>query len=96
MTKENQMVERVARAICRDRFLASDAEDDGWAAACEQLREDYRGQARAAIEAMRELPQPILDLMTPEGIPSPRFYQTELKQSWAFMIDAALQNPEPK
>lgn len=85
---EPEMVERVARALCTEK--------DGW-----RLKEGqpwfidsqwhiHIPAARAAIEAMREIPQPLLDLMTPEGIPGPRLYQAELKQSWSFMIDAAL------
>lgn len=48
------MIERVARAICKDRYLDGGTDDDGWSDLTEMQREDYRGNARAAIEAMRE------------------------------------------
>lgn len=47
-----EMIEKVARAICNDRYLTSGPDDDGWVAATETMKEDYRGHARAAIEAM--------------------------------------------
>lgn len=45
----NDMVERVALALWLDEFP-----DCIWESCPERTREDYRGHARAAIEAMRE------------------------------------------
>lgn len=47
-----EAVERVARAICKVRFLVWDGDDDdGWLDASEELREQYLKEARAALSA---------------------------------------------
>lgn len=50
---EQTMIEKVARAIYRDRY-GSEPDEDRWLEESEQRREDFRGHARAAIAAMRE------------------------------------------
>jgi hypothetical protein len=51
----SEMVERVALALWKDRYP-----DDEWN---ETDRRDFEGHARAAIEAMREPTQQMLDAM---------------------------------
>jgi len=47
------IVERVARAICKARFLnGGNKDDDGWDSSSEAIKAEYMSEARAAIEAM--------------------------------------------
>ncbi len=87
------MVERMARAI---HFRGEDGGDDAWFHCQPYLREMARGQARAAIEAMRDL----TDDMSRAAYDTPR--QTAeiggpkisrlltFKAQWAAAIDVAL------
>lgn len=77
----NEMIERVARAIC----LADTGLPEGETA---DAREWYRCAARAAIEAMREP----TDAMLAEGGVAMSFasHPSDANRSWRAMIDAAL------
>lgn len=60
----DSMVERVARAICKTRFLnGGDEDDDGWDSATPGIQSDYMANARAAIEAMREPTDAMREIM---------------------------------
>lgn len=52
MGKTPEMVERVARAICKEQFASLD--EWNWELQSDAFRESYRDKARAAIEAMKE------------------------------------------
>ena len=68
----SEMIERVAWAIFSDRYPGED-----WK---EYQKRDYCGHARAAIEAMRELPEE----------PGPRYTAGEYsRRSQAAMVDDA-------
>ena len=70
------MVERVARAI-------AEAHDEEWARLPEAVRDHYRTQGRAAIEAMRE---PTEDMRRALANTPGRWGP----HSWGSVIDAAL------
>jgi hypothetical protein len=76
----DSMIERVAAAICGEA---------SWSASSDSQKENFRGQAHDAIEAMREP----TEIMKREGRlaldmthPDPNLWGSE----WAAMIDAAL------
>ena len=85
MTKENQMVERVAEAIWLAHPMAW--EGDGvtpasWEFGCRAYADDYRKAARAAIQAMRESTQEMRDAGFEAG---------DIEDLvWVAMIDEAL------
>lgn len=75
------MIERVARAIFSDRYP-----DEDWK---EYQKRDYCGHARAAIEAMREP----TDAMVDSGHSRPNDFQhgqTTVVEIYEAMIDAVL------
>lgn len=85
----SEMIERVARAICESQDLDWDAQlspmTSGSGADDEQ--EAYRVMARAAIEAMRGLPEE----------PGPRYIAGEYsRRTQAAMIDDALLSEKPQ
>jgi hypothetical protein len=63
----SEMLERVAKAI---------GDENNW------MKDDYRKEARAAIEAMRKPTQPMLQAAGDDWC--------EAETSWEIMIDAAL------
>ncbi len=78
----DKMIKRVARALCRQYEL-----DDGFSpeqaerAANSEMYRNFRAAARAAIEAMRELP----------GEPGPRYTAGEYsRRTQEAMVDDAL------
>jgi len=78
---EQTMVERVARAICEKSWIAKHSSDESRKAAIDANWHEFEDIARAAIEAMREP----TDAMVDAGM-------TELPafQAYRVMIDAAL------
>ena len=48
----NETVDRVARAICKARFMDSGTGDDGWADCSPEMENDYRRQARVILNEM--------------------------------------------
>lgn len=78
------MVERVARAIYERRSKRKDYvwPDDVYPA----VRNRCLSDARAAIEAMRDPPEYVLDAMNP----SKRYASTVIPEAWNDAIDAAL------
>jgi hypothetical protein len=89
----SEMVERVARALFVDRYP-----DERWPPEARQA-DDYRGHARAAIEAMRA-PTDAMCLagwQAGTGVfgkdsQNPNIYRRSAN-SWEAMIDAALKEP---
>ena len=80
------MVERVARAIREKVAERVCSPTTSWHDLDEFRREAYRDEARAAIEAMRNAAESMIDagdLTNPDGPASAR-------EVWAAMIDAAL------
>ena len=75
----SEMVERVAMALCDERWRGD------WPKLNEGEREDWRGAARAAIAAMREPIEAMInsahDRIAGEG---------EIADVWRAMIDEAL------
>lgn len=68
MSKDEQTVERVARAMAFDRrspLDASEDDNDFWAHTGEQAKDDWRGTARAAISAMQK--DAAMDRLVAEG-----------------------------
>lgn len=74
----NEMIERVAKAIWSDYW---DGEGCSWAEMEESSRQTALSMARAAIEAMREPTEAMLEAQF--GQPSPA-------DCWRAMIDAAV------
>ena len=68
------MVEKVARALCKHGGSC-------W--------ETHTADARAAIEAMRDPPEYVLDAMNP----SKRYASTVIPEAWNDAISAALTGP---
>jgi hypothetical protein len=90
----SEMVERVARAIANADDGTMIDPKIGWNDCDASMREDYRKEARAAIEAMRE---PTANMK--DAVESNFDIQCELDdcnahdipyRSWGLMIDAAL------
>lgn len=80
----SEMVERVARAICKARFSnGGNADDDGWDDAPEKFKDEYLAEARAVIEAMREPTNAMM--LAAHQLEHPVF-----DDIWETMIDAAL------
>lgn len=84
----SEMIERVARSLWHDRFP-----DEHWLGLDEPTQEDYRGHARAAIEAMRFS----TDEMDDAGLETGAFENgvfnvlpSAAGRVWTAMIDAAL------
>lgn len=73
------MIERVALALFKDRWP-----DDEWTP---QVREDYRGHARAGIEAMREPTEKMIEASNREWDGRMSYRSSG---AWQAMIDAAL------
>ncbi|MGY2995426.1 hypothetical protein [Mesorhizobium sp. URHB0026] len=85
----NEMIERVARAICKES-------GQPWEASTVDYREICIGFARAAIEAMREPTEQMTKAACVEA-DKHGYYHTrgyfdveEAEYSWRAMIDAAL------
>ena len=74
----SEMVERVARAL-----HAHDDEFYTWAAGGHEMRQAYRAEARAALEAMREPTDEMVRAITPQET-------TDGRINYRIMIDAAL------
>lgn len=97
----SELVERVARAICKSRFMnGGNEDDDGWDDLPKAHKQQRLIEARAAIEAMREPTEAMIDAGEPE------FYEwmfgqedwtrPMVPQGWRAMIDAALTDiPRP-
>lgn len=89
----NEMVEKVARAICEVERMNPDDALGGWV--------HWVPAARAAIEAMREPTEAMLyrgegmcDFVMPEGFDNTReARQQELRCGWLTMVSAALTHP---
>lgn len=81
----SEMVEQVARALCKARFLNGWIEDDdGWDSCPERLKLEYLACARAAIDAMRVPTKKMISVgleYIEEGDPC---------DAWQAMIDTAL------
>jgi hypothetical protein len=102
----SEMIERVARAISKARFLnGGNEDDDGWDDCSAGLRNDYRTQARAAVEAMREPTKEMWQAGT-GAIEEAQDFSTDSEGTyevttpsdypgpcWRAMIDAALSTP---
>ncbi len=88
----SEMVERVARAMCDRQAKAIEVRHGmdlgAWNDAPEPMRESWRRSARAAIEAMREL----TDRMVEAWDGDPMGYTRKL---WQAMIDEALIPSKP-
>ena len=84
----SEMVERVARAICwkngmnPDLTLGGDGENFLW--------HEYESQARAAIEAMRQLPSSISDEPLQLVLMDPDTPVPSISWIWNRVIDKAL------
>lgn len=78
----SDMVERVAKALARHEFGDF---DETWFGH-EAFMGDYRELARAAIAAMREPTEAML-----EAAFAKTGYRTTAEEHWQLMIDAALQ-----
>jgi hypothetical protein len=87
----SEMIERVARAICKSRFLDSGTGDDGWDDASPEIRCDYRAEARAAIEAIREPTDAMVERAVGEFSGYPR--AAIFRAIFIHMIDAVLAEP---
>lgn len=81
MEKEMTMIERVAKALADEYFGVGWYDRQG-----DEFRRRWAFMARAAIEALREPTEAMLD----EGPPEPYME----KHVWARMIDAALKEHE--
>jgi hypothetical protein len=88
MDEGNQMVERVARAICCPEGCAGDT---GSGRPCDIAAEDATSirQARAAIEAMRAADLSKMRLLLHAGTDT----WTDAQELWTAVIDAALTPP---
>jgi hypothetical protein len=81
------MVERVARAICDADPLAPEADAPIYIGVKSAKAWEARvPMARAAIEAMQDPPEYVLDAMNP----SKRYASTVIPEAWNDAIDAAL------
>lgn len=78
------MIERVARAIFEAEYTGGEADEYRW----ERSSSVYFAQARAAIEAMRE----VLPAMAQVAMENQGEHITRL---WPLMIDAALNEQVP-
>lgn len=79
------MIERVALVLTRVNLMADRTEDLGG--------DDYSDLARAAIEAMREPTEAMLDAHETRmrtSLPGQTHLRSEALQAWRAMIDAAL------
>jgi hypothetical protein len=90
---ETEMVERVARVLCR-RAVAAEyptASAEVLDKMAEDPGEPYLSDASAAIEAMREPTEAMLSAAGPHGT----FWDDTCtpKDCWDAMIDASLQKP---
>lgn len=102
--QSNEMVSRVARAILKARFY--DIEPDMYDHDIEWFHEsvypehkdDAEAEARAAIEAMRELSPGVFRIMREdiEAISDGWFPSDGVKAVWENAIDAALSHDEVK
>jgi len=96
----SKMVERVARALCRQYEL-----DDGFSteqadrAAASEMHRNFIGAARAAIEAMRE-PTEAMVVAGGEAVfnhtPKRALETSAAEAAWPAMIDACLGEPARK
>lgn len=84
------MIERVARAILagHDWTQNSERQENGWDSVPPDWQEAYRSMARAAIEAMMEPTEAMLEAGPPEPYMDAAV--------WSKMIDAALVRPDHK
>lgn len=89
----SEMVDRVARAI----FVAMGGHADEWLMYDDDVRDEYRAPARAAVEAMREPTEDMLDV----GYENNGFIIYQLGpqrfgagDAYRSMIDTALGQPE--
>jgi hypothetical protein len=93
----NEMVERVARALHasqrRERAILTDGIDlNGWDALLPRERDGFMRAARAAIAAMREPTEAMLERVTDPHGDLPR---SACEYVWKGMIGAALGEPKP-
>lgn len=86
----SEMVERVAKAI----FDRGSVLQKPWEEADDGHREFYRSLARAAIEAMREPTEAMVDVVAPSlflpGVTTPKSERRTASSIFTGMIDAAL------
>jgi hypothetical protein len=89
------MVERVARAIANAGAFDETMSDAkrGWEKCDGAMREDYRREARAAIEAMREPTETMISAGYLWAFGSPNEAETNAERTWQAMIDDALGLP---
>jgi len=101
----SEMVERIARALCELEFGKWDAADfNETLSGCDpdEQRDAYREQAIAAIKAMREPTEHMLDKGSEAGWECVEFSPEpgegidgyNMEPAWYAMIDAALPTPE--
>jgi hypothetical protein len=93
---DESMIERVARALFENRVFMFGVEavinpSATWDELCQETRDIFARDARAAIEAMREP----TDVMLKSGLPYERANWTDpratgIYHAWTEMIDAAL------
>ena len=84
----NDMVEQVAKAIWNHRFP-----DMSWESKSrsEGIKADYRMNARAAIAAMREPSEKMIEAgIHAPPIPTMRAFRAHYSAAWQAMIDEAL------
>jgi hypothetical protein len=85
-------IEEVARAICRQAQI-----DDGYSEMqadsgnAQGMWRNFRQQARAAVEALREPIDSMLDIRIMD-----QAEEQSLREDWRAMIDAILNEKEPK
>lgn len=86
------MVERVARAICDGRWDAEHFNETANGEEPEEQREYWRGIARAAIEAMREPTDAMVEAGFDAGDDTVQGYSenADPQDTWQSMIDAAI------
>jgi len=78
----DDMIDRVARALCKTEH---EGDAGAWENKEDYQREDYRAEARAAIEAMREPTEAMYKAARAYG-----FSDGEALHCWKEMLDAAL------
>ena len=86
MSGPDEMLERVARALCDDNWDARDFTETANGDEPEEQRDYWRGKARDAIEAMSEPTEAMLI----KGCCIPGVSLETGKRMWQAMIDAAL------
>ncbi len=91
----NEIVDRIAKVLCERAVAENDPQSDfnmlSWSALSEEGKDEWRSDARAVIEAMREPTNSMMEagsfaMPIVEGYSMP----DDEKNVWQAMIDAAL------